>query len=201
LKFLFTNIIKKEINEISYLKRQRLLPEVFSKEEIYKILNVNCNKKHRLLIMLAYGCGLRVSELVNIKIDDIDFDRGSLKVFGKGSKDRYISIIDIPKDLFLNIINDRNKGYLFEGQYGDHISTRTAEKISEHICNSAGIVGKTGIHKFRHSFATHHLENGTNLRYIQRMLGHSNIKTTEIYTHVSNEEIMKIHSPIKFVNT
>jgi site-specific recombinase XerD len=202
LKFLFSEIIKKDLSNISYLKRQRLIPDVFSKEDISKIFGAVCNKKHKLLLMFAYGCGLRVSELVNIKIGDIDFNRGSLKIFGKGSKERYVSIIDLPKDLINNIsFGKKPEEYLFEGQFGGHISTRTAEKISQQICIKAGISGNTGIHKFRHSFATHHLENGTNIRYIQHMLGHSNIKTTEIYTHVSNEEIMKIHSPIKFVNT
>ncbi len=199
VRFFFDTVhgISITAKDTPYLKRPKALPQVYSQEEIRAILNAPMNPKHRLLLCIAYGCGLRVSELVNIKIGDIRFDRGLMQIRGKGQKDRLVSIGGIPADLFRAIVAGRNPSeHLFAGQFGGHLTTRTAQKILEHACTKAG-VRVLSIHKLRHSFATHHLERGTDVRYIQRFLGHSNVKTTEIYTHVSAAMITAIPSPIE----
>lgn len=200
IKFLFVEVLKKPefINDIDYLKKPSRLPEVFSKEDIIRIFSVDIYDKHKLLLCIAYGCGLRVNELVNIKIKDINLERNLLKINGKGSKDRYASIADIPKPLLIKYMTNKlNEEYLFSGfNNKGHIHTRTAQEVLNKTCSKAKINSRHNIHKLRHSFATHHLEQGTDIRYIQKMLGHYNIKTTEIYTHVSNEMLTKIKSPI-----
>ena len=158
--------------------------------------------EHKLLLMIAYGCGLRLNEVVNIKINDVDLERNLLLIHGKGSKERYVSIQEVPKNLLNMFINNKEKtDYLFH-QYDNYkkgLTKRTAEKILKISCEIANIDERCNFHKLRHSFATHHLENGTDIRFIQDMLGHSSSKTTEIYTHVSNNMKLKIKSPLSKV--
>lgn len=189
------------IKDLPNLKTAKKLPGVFSLEEMRAILSAPMNSKHRLFLMVVYGCGLRVGEAVKIRVKDIHLDRGLLCVRGKGDKDRVISIMDIPVELLKAQMHGKGQdGWLFESQgTQDHICKRTASKILEHACQKAGIVARCNIHKLRHTFAVHHLEQGTDCRFIQKMLGHNNIKTTMIYTSVSNEALTKIKSPLSKV--
>lgn len=201
LRFYFERVAKILIKaeEIPYLKRPRLLPEVFSIEEIGRIFSQRMCPKHRLLLELVYGCGLRVGEVIKIKVKDICVDRHLLHIHGKGQKDRLIPILCIDATLLGSLIRGSVKDdWLFPGQQKiNFLSKRSAEKILEHACQRAEIDGKMNMHKLRHSYATHLLDAGTDIRYIQTLLGHSNVKTTMLYTHVSVQSLLKIKSPLE----
>ncbi|MFA7314709.1 MAG: site-specific tyrosine recombinase/integron integrase [Candidatus Magasanikbacteria bacterium] len=179
-------------------KKTKKLPVVLSKQEINRMLEVTQNKKHHFIISLFYGTGLRLEELQNIKMRDIDLDRGMLRVFqGKGKKDR---MAIIPKKLMeilaaqikLKIPSD----YLFTSNRIKKMDTRSIQKIVTNSATKASIMKKVSPHTLRHSFATHLLENGTDIRYIQELLGHAKIETTQIYTHVANKNLSMIVSPL-----
>ncbi|NLE33669.1 MAG: tyrosine-type recombinase/integrase [Bacteroidales bacterium] len=174
------------------------LPNVLSKEEVRRILSAPMNEKHRVLLSVIYGCGLRRSEAIMLELDDIDRDRLLLSIRqSKGFKDRIVPIS--PK--LIEMIDSYLKRYkpttyIFEGQrQGDPYSATSVEKIFGVACLRAGIRKKITLHGLRHSYATHLLETGTDLRYIQELLGHKSSKTTEIYTHVTEKSIQKIRSP------
>jgi integrase/recombinase XerD len=157
------------------------------------------NLKHRLILMLAYGCGLRLNEIRHLKREDIERDRAVITVRqGKGKKDRIIMLDEALRpalDAYLK--KGAGRVWLFEGyDPGQMISSRTIGLIFDHACQKAGVAKKSRIHGLRHSFATHLLEQGTDLRYIQELLGHNSSKTTEIYTHVSKAAITRIRSPL-----
>lgn len=175
------------------MKEPKSLPEVFSQEEMVKIFAVKKNPKHQLLLLLCYTCGLRARELVELHVGDCKIDREQIVIFGKGKKERLAKIQDSVKDLLRQYTQGRDeKEWLFPGQDPDsHLSVRSAEKILEHACEKAGIPGRHNLHKLRHSFATHLLEKGVDIRIIQVLLGHASSKTTEIYTHVSKKLTMK----------
>jgi integrase/recombinase XerD len=181
------------------MKTGKALPKVHSLESIKKIINAPSNFKHRLILMVTYGCGLRLSEVHSLQREHIDFDRKGVTIRkGKGKKDRVVMLDDTLAELLINWMNTGcGKEYLFEGYTeGEPLSRRTIEKIFENACTKAGIDSRGGIHSLRHSFATHLLEQGTDLRYIQELLGHASSKTTEIYTHVAIHKILTIRSPI-----
>ena len=185
------------------MKTGRQLPKVYSEEEVEKILSVKMNPKHRLILMLAYGCGLRRGEIRCLSREDIDFDRKVINILhSKGEKDRNVMIDDsLQPELESYLKSGAGETLLFEGPTpGKMISARTISLIFEHACTKANIPKKGGIHTLRHSFATHLLEQGTDLRYIQELLGHSSSKTTEIYTHVSTKAIARIRSPLARIN-
>lgn len=201
ITFFYTLIIKspESVKSLPRMKTGRPLPKVYSEKEIKKMLSVVTNEKHRLLLMIAYGCGLRLNEIRNLKPEDFDLDRKILWVRkGKGRKDRGVMIDDSLQKTFKPYIKKHHKNkYLFEGRYPkEKMNRNTIAKIYEHACKKANIKRKGGIHTLRHSFATHLLENGTDLRYIQVLLGHSSSKSTEIYTHVSKNAISNIKSPL-----
>jgi len=175
------------------VKEPKSLPEVFSQEEMVKIFSVKRNPKHQLLLLICYTCGLRAHELVELHVGDCKNDREQLSIFGKGKKDRLTKIQDSVKALLLQYTQGRDeKEWLFVGQDTNrHLSVRSAEKVLEHACVEAEIPGKHNLHKLRHSFATHLLEKGVDLRIIQVLLGHASSRTTEIYTHVSKNLTMK----------
>lgn len=181
-----------------YAKRHQRLPVVLTREEISRIIEAIMNKKHRLLISLAYGAGLRVSEVVNLRIEDVDTEALSLVIRGgKGDKDR-ISIIPekICRELN-NLVVERESGdYLFESERGGRLTTRTAQAVFEQSRRMAGIKKLATFHSLRHSFATHLLENGVDVRYIQQLLGHASITTTQLYTKVTNPQLRNIRSPL-----
>ena len=199
IKFYYRNILK--INnpiQIRFARRPSILPEVLSRQEITTVLKKTANEKHRLLLALAYGAGLRVSEVVKIKVEDIRFlDNVILVRQGKGNKDR---ITLLPSRLVASLQRvaalKRPHDYLFQSQRGGPLTTRTAQKVFQQAKERAGISSKTSFHSLRHSFATHLLENGTDIRYVQELLGHNSIVTTQRYTHVSKHMIRRIHSPL-----
>lgn len=181
---------------VSRQKEPRALPQIYDRTEIETILNKTQNIKHRLLIAIGYGCGLRVSEIVSLKVADFYNGFSMLRIRGKGNKDRIVNV-DPSISAMVKMIGSgiAPEDFLFAGQFGGHISKRTAQKILWHGCNRAGVRYKS-IHKLRHSFATHLHESGYDIRTIQALLGHSSSKTTEIYTHVSSRSISKVISPI-----
>jgi site-specific recombinase XerD len=205
VQFFYIKVLnfKLPLETLPRMKTGRQLPKVYSEKDIEKILSSVDNPKHRLILMVAYACGLRLSELRYLRPEDIDLDRETILVRqGKGKKDRVVMLDpSIKAEIALFLRNGRGKTFLFEGYMPGHtLSTATIEKIYYHACENAKVKPKGGIHTFRHSFATHLLEHGTDLRYIQELLGHSNSKTTEIYTHVSTAAIKKIRSPIAHLN-
>jgi len=174
------------------------LPNVLSKEEVKRVLAAPMNEKHRAILSLIYGCGLRRSEVLMLELQDIDRDRMLLIVRqSKGFKDRIVPISPKLVDMIDSYLRRyRPVIYLFEGQrQGDRYSAASIEKIFRMACTKAGIRKKITLHGLRHSYATHLLEAGTDLRYIQELLGHKSSKTTEIYTHVTEKSIQKIRSP------
>ncbi|QFZ56059.1 recombinase [Oceanihabitans sp. IOP_32] len=175
-------------------RKERHLPEVLSKEDIIKIINNTNNIKHKCIVGLLYSSGLRRGELLNLLVTDIDSNRMVVKINNaKGNKDR-ISVLSpsILKDLRLYYKIYRPKTYLFEGQNGGKYSVTSVINIIADAAKKAGVSKKVTPHILRHSFATHLLENGTDIRHIQILLGHSSTKTTEIYTHVANRSFMEI---------
>lgn len=181
------------------MKTDKSLPRVHSAENIARLIKTPSYQKHQLILMLTYGCGLRLGEVQQLKPEDIDLNRKVLWVRkGKGQKDRMVML---DQDLFPFVENWLSDGcgttYLFEGYVpGKAISKRTIEKVYTNTCHKLRIDHQGGIHSLRHSFATHLLEKGVNLRYIQTLLGHASSKTTEIYTHVAAHNITAIRSPI-----
>ena len=189
-------------NKLLRPKKKKKLPKVLSKKEIKDIIAAVDNLKHQLILILTYSAGLRVSEVVKLKISDIDSDRMLIYVrSAKGYNDRYtlLSKSALTKlKLYLKAFQVRkyDAKWLFPGQNKDkHLSKRTAQHVFKKACRKAGINKDVGIHSLRHSFATHLLEQGVGLRYIQKLLGHKNSTTTEIYTRVSNRNLIKITNP------
>jgi len=164
-----------------------------------KILSSVDNIKHKAILMLIYSAGLRVGEVVKLKPEDIDSKRMLIHIKGsKGRKDRYTILSETALEILREYWREyKPRKWLFEGaRPGRYLSIRTVEKILEHACEKANIRKDVSVHTLRHSFATHLLEGGTDLRYIQELLGHKDSKTTEIYTHVSIKSIGKIKSPL-----
>ena len=197
---LFLNTVsesKIDINKIERAKNSRKLPEVFSKKEIEKILNVTQNLKHKTLLLVTYGCGLRRSEIGKLKIQDVNSDRKLLLIRNaKGKKDRFVPLSKKMVDALRTYYKVyKPVKYLFETNPGFPYPAETAYKVFKNALRKSGNKKDVGIHTLRHSYATHLLENGTDLRYIQEILGHKSSKTTEIYTHVSNQNISNINSP------
>jgi len=200
IKLFFSTIreTKIELDKIHRPKREKILPNVLSKEEVKLILNAHSNLKHKTMLSLIYACGLRRSELLHLKPADIESKRGVVVIRqGKGKKDRIAPL----SDKILAMLRDyyvANKPltYLFEGKIpGESYSEYSLQSVLKQALQKAGITKPVTLHWLRHSFATHLLESGTDLRYIQELLGHNSSKTTEIYTHVSTKSIQQIKSP------
>lgn len=199
VKFYFRNVAKTELPiNIRTAKKRRRLPVILSRNEIKNMLRATSNRKHRLLLALAYGAGLRVSEVVALRVRDLDYDEMTLHVNdGKGRKDR-VSIMPkkIIRDLRDFLSGRSGSDVVFASERGGTLTTRTAQKIFEHSRNKAGITKPATFHSLRHSFATHLLENGVDVRYVQELLGHANIRTTQMYTQVTNPGLKSIKSPL-----
>lgn len=201
LRFLYVELYKKPfvIGSLPRPKMERKLPVVLSEDEVKNILDSVGNFKHRLLLMLLYSGGLRLGEVLRLRAEDIDGDRKLIHIRGgKGMKDRYTLL----SDAVLTGLRDYWKVYrpvkwLFEGaEKGKPLSPRSVQKIFRRAVEKSGVHKDVSVHTLRHSFATHLLEQGVDLRYIQALLGHSSSKTTEIYTHVSRSVLGNIRSPI-----
>lgn len=180
-------------------RRSRALPKVLSKEEVSMILNSPRNLKHKLILWIIYSCGLRRSEVTNIKLSDLDRERGILHIReGKGRVDR---IVPVPLKIWDKVdeysAGYRPRVYLFEGQSGKRYSTESVYRIFKDALLRTGLKKDIGVHSLRHSYATHLHENGLDIRYIQELLGHKSTRTTEIYTHVSRRNLVAVRSPIE----
>ena len=200
IKFYYEKVLgrKKEYYALHRPRKENKLPKVLSKNEVRRIFNVTDNLKHKCILMLIYSAGLRRSELLNLRPTDIDSERMVVQINGaKGKKDR-ISLLsnNLLKMLRRYYKEYRPKKYLFEGKNGGRYSATSVANILKKAAQKAGIRKNVTPHMLRHSFATHLLEQGTDLRYIQELLGHKSSKTTEIYTHVSNRGIDKITNPL-----
>ncbi|SHJ90117.1 tyrosine-type recombinase/integrase [Pseudozobellia thermophila] len=200
VKFYFEQVLHrpKMFFDIPRPKKPLTLPKMLSKAEVKKVLALTSNTKHRIALQLCYGMGLRVSEVVNLKIDDIDGKRMVVRIVGaKGKKDRYVPL---PKSLLPQLrayySAYRPKEYLLEGQYGGAYSKSSVQQAFKKAMQKAGIKKKIGVHGLRHSYATHLLEAGADMRFIQELLGHNSIKTTQIYTKVSPRSLSNIQSPL-----
>lgn len=198
LYFKIVKNINLEIDKIHRPKRARLLPNVLSKEEVKLILNVHTNVKHKTMLSLIYACGLRRGELLNLKPVDVDSKRKLLIIKqAKGRKDRIApiseKIIEMLREYYKMY---KPKTWLFEGQNaGEQYSEKSLQNVLKQALEKAKIKKPVTLHWLRHSYATHLLESGTDLRYIQELLGHKSSKTTEIYTHVSTKNLQNIKSP------
>ena len=200
IKLFFKTIQNKklELDKIHRPKREKLLPNVLSKEEVKAILEAHKNVKHKAMLSLIYSCGLRRSELLNLKLTDIDSKRNIVIIRqSKGKKDRITPLsIKILALLRVYFQEYKPQTYLFEGQKGNcKYSERSLEEVLKKSLKLASISKPVTLHWLRHSYATHLLESGTDLRYIQELLGHNSSRTTEIYTHVSTKSIQQIKSP------
>lgn len=185
--------------DIRFAKTPSKLPIILSRDEIQNILSEISNEKHKLMIALAYSGGLRVSEIINLKIKDINLAELTIHIKGaKGNKDR---ITIFPEKLATDIkkimADKKSNDYFFASERGGRLTERTAQKVFENALKKAGIKKEATFHSLRHSFATHLLENGTDIRHIQELLGHANIRTTQIYTKVTNPKLKNIKSPLE----
>ena len=201
IKFYYEKVLggDREVYDIKRPRKENRVPVVLSEYEVKNILSNISNLKHKVILSLIYAGGLRIGELCNLKAGDIDLNRQTMFVTqGKNKKDRITSLPSVIIPLLLKYVEEyKPKQYLFEGFNGNQYSKSSIRKIFYRACNKAGI-HKTGlrVHTLRHSFATHLLEKGIDLRYIQALLGHSSILTTEIYTHVSDQQLNKIKNPL-----
>lgn len=201
-------ITRNPIYDIDKLKTTKSLPKVLSQDEIKKILDIDLINKYsyrnKAMLELMYSSGLRISELVNIKIYNLDLDMGTVRIMGKGAKERIVPIgetainyLSIYINEYRPLLNKKKSDWLFLNNRGDSISRQSFFKIIKNTKIKKNIKTTFTPHTLRHSFATHMLENGADLRSIQELLGHSNISTTQIYTHVSNkikkENYLKYH--------
>jgi len=199
IKFFYREVFKipEKIN-LKFAKRNKKLPIVLSREEIKNIIDVIRNPKHKLIISLAYGAGLRISEVVNLKVKDINLEELTIHLKNaKGKKDRITIFPEKIKSDVQNLIAGKNlNDYLFESERGGKLTKRTVQKIFENALRVASIKKDATFHSLRHSFATHLLENDVDVRYVQELLGHQNIRTTQIYTQVTNPKLKNIKSPL-----
>jgi integrase/recombinase XerD len=187
-----------DVDKFERPRREHKLPNVLSMEEVRKILDVIKNIKHRTMLSLIYGCGLRRSELINLQIKDVDSKRGFLIIKqSKGNKDRMIPISEEIVEMLREYYKlYRPEVWLFEGSIrGGQYTASSLEKVLKKAIEDAGIKKPVTLHWLRHSYATHLLESGTDLRYIQSLLGHKSSQTTEIYTHVTDTSLRRIRSP------
>lgn len=196
IEFFFENVLNKKLG-LKHPKRNKPIPDVLTVDEIRRLVNATGNIKHKLIIKLLYGCGLRVSEVINLKVDDINFDEGLIHIrLSKGRKDRFVRMPDSVKDDLKSYSRLNNEKILFVSNRGGKLTPATIQKIVKNSSRKAGIKKDIHPHTLRHSFATHLLEQGIDLRIIQKLLGHSDIKTTQIYLSVSNQMIKNVKSPL-----
>ncbi len=200
IKFFYGEVlnIKQRIN-IKFARKQRRIPVALTRKEIIHLIAITHNQKHKLMISLAYGAGLRVSEVVNMKVGDLQFAENLIHIKNaKGGKDRFSIIPDPIKDDLKRFISDKPvKSILFESLRGGKLSSRTAQKVFANSLQRAGIDKPATFHSLRHSFATHLVQSGTALHLIQEILGHRDIKTTQMYLHLSaGESIAAVRSPL-----
>ncbi len=197
LLFFYNEVLEKGFVGIKIPKIKKSLPIFLTKKEISMLINASGSNKSRLMIQFLYSSGLRVSEICTARVEEIDFSRGRGYVRdGKGGKDR---LFFLGKDLSLSLkefVGQRQTGFVFENKNGHRLSERNIQKIISTTARRAGIMKHVTPHKLRHSFATHLHDSGVSIRTIQELLGHSNLQTTEIYTHVSAKKLEEVQNPL-----
>ena len=194
LKFYLEKVLNLKFDEdIPLAKKDKKLPRVLNKDEIYKMIDVTYNLKHKLVIMFLYYAGLRLDEARNLKWTDLDFERELIHVkIAKGGTERIVFLHKRLQDT-LKIYGLRSEGLIFNSQFSNKIyNSRTIQQIVKHAAKDAGIKKHVSPHTLRHSFATHLLEAGVDIKYIQKLLGHKDIRTTQIYTHIANKDLTKL---------
>jgi integrase/recombinase XerD len=203
LKFYYEQVLGREkfFWEIPRPKKPFILPNVLGEKEITRLFNAIKNLKHKAILFTAYSAGLRISEVVNLKLQNISSDRMQIKIVAaKGKKDRYVNLSPVLLDILRNYIKKaepRPAVYLFESENpGEPYSSRSAQKVFQRAKEMAGLRKDITFHSLRHSFATHLLEKGIDIRFIKDILGHFSIKTTQRYAHVSKEKLIQINSPL-----
>lgn len=201
IKFLYHQALKVSapLENLPRPKKERKLPKVLSRQEVLKVLEAVQNPKHRAIMLITYSAGLRLGEVVRLRREDIDIERRMIHVRqGKQRKDRYTLLSDVALEaLEIYMAQDKPATWLFPGAVrGRHLHERSVQKVFEQALSRAGVGKHATVHTLRHSFATHLLEGGTDLRYIQELLGHAHSKTTEVYTHVSERNLARIRSPL-----
>ena len=199
IRYFYLKILKREIPEALNieLRKPSILPTVLSVKEISKILDVTKNLKHKTILLLIYSAGLRLGELLNLELGDIDSETMKIHIrAAKGKKDRYVMLSENVLGLLREYYKKyKPEKYIIEGQNGGKYSPKSVQSVFKRSLQKAGIKKKATVHTLRHSFATHLLDEGTDIRYIQELLGHKRLETTQIYTHVSSYSINKIKSP------
>ncbi len=202
MKFYYEQVLGREkfFWDIPRPKKPLILPKVISKEKIADLINSIINLKHKTIIMLTYGCGLRVNEVVSLKVKHIDGERRMMLIErAKGKKDRLVSL----SPGMLIMLREYYKKYhpkefLFEGQFANgHLTERSIQQVMDRAKKKAGIKQDGNMHMLRHSFATHLLDKGIDVVFIQKLLGHNDIKTTLRYLHVTNKDLVHILSPLE----
>jgi integrase/recombinase XerD len=203
LKFYYEQVLKRDkfFWDIPRPKKHLQLPKLLNEEELRRLFNALTNRKHKAMLFTAYSAGLRVSEIVSLKLSDIDSRRMQILVErAKGKKDRYVNLSPVLLDIlrkYIKLYVPPPREYLFESEEsGTAYPVRTVQQIFSNAKRRAGIRKDVGIHSLRHSFATHLLDKGTDIRYIKELLGHFNIRTTERYLHVSKQKLVNIVSPL-----
>jgi len=193
LKFYYENVLKEEFKgKIPLAKKESKLPVVLSKEELNKMIESTHNLQHKLVIMFLYYAGLRLDEVRNLKWDELDIDRGLIHLkTTKGKRHRIVFLHEQIKQA-LSVFGIKDKGAIFTSQRGTKYNKRTIQQIVKNSSKKAQIKKNVTPHTLRHSFATHLLEAGADIRYIQKLLGHKDLKTTQIYTHVANSSIKNL---------
>jgi len=204
LKFFYETTLKRDWNgfRIPRVKMGKKLLVVLSRQEIQAIFSATANLKHRALLMTIYSAGLRVSEVVHLRVSDLDSQRMVIRVQqGKGQKDRYTLLAQRTLEVLRDYWREyRPSGWLFPGKPAtEPLSVSAVQRVFERGLHQAGIKKPASVHTLRHSFATHLLEDGTDLYHIQRLLGHSTPKTTTIYLHLSRKDLGSVTSPLDLV--
>lgn len=199
IRFLYLDVLKKEVDFdfIIKMKKPSNLPNVLTMVEVKKIIENILNLKHKTIISTIYSCGLRISEAINLKINNIDSSSMTVKIVNaKGKNDRYVMLSEKLLELLRGYFKEyKPKKYLFEGQNGGKYSARSIQAVFNRAVKAAGINKKVTVHTLRHSFASHLLDKGTDIRFIQELLGHRHLSTTQIYTHINPVSVKKIKSP------
>jgi integrase/recombinase XerD len=196
LKFFYIEVLKKEFANIPLPRKERRLPEVLTKAEVKNLIESTDTIKSRLIVSLLYSTGLRVSELVNLKVENLEFeDKTGWVRRGKGSKDRIFVMSESLSEEIKSYLDTRGKDNIYVFSKEKALTTRNIQKIIQGTRKRANISKKVTPHTLRHSFATHLLEQGIDIRVIQAMLGHTSLNTTQVYTHISSEQLKKVRNP------
>ena len=193
LKFFYENVLRQKFDEkIPLAKNKSKLPVVLNRNEISKMFETTLNLKHRLVLMYLYYTGIRLNEIINLKWEDMDFQRNIIHLkTTKGDKERIIFLHDKLKKI-IEYFNLKKEGFILLSNFGKKYNKRTIQMIVRNTAKKADIAKKITPHTLRHSFATHLLEAGADIRHIQKLLGHASLQTTQIYTHVANKDIRKL---------